>query len=57
MILQVHDELIFEVPISQIKTTIHKVKQVMESACEPNINLDIPLTVDSGIGDNWSDAH
>ena len=57
MMLQVHDELIFEVPISQIEITIKKIKSVMENACEPILKLDIPLIVDSGIGNNWSEAH
>ncbi len=57
MILQVHDELLFEVPISEIKTTIEKIRFVMETACDPIIRMDIPLIVDSGIGNNWSEAH
>jgi DNA polymerase I len=53
MLLQVHDELIFEVPNAETDATIVAVKQVMESAAE----LDVPLVVDTGIGDNWDEAH
>ena len=57
MLLQVHDELIFEVPINQIKETSELVTQIMETACSPIIKLDVPLVVESGVGDNWSEAH
>jgi DNA polymerase I len=53
MLLQVHDELIFEVPNAETDATIAAVKQVMESAAE----LDVPLVVDTGIGNNWDEAH
>ena len=57
MLLQVHDELIFEVPINQIRETSKLVTQIMETACSPIIKLDVPLVVESGVGDNWSEAH
>jgi len=53
MLLQVHDELIFEVAESELEATRALVKGVMESAA----TLDVPLVVDTGIGDNWDEAH
>jgi len=53
MLLQVHDELIFEVPEAELEATRALVKEVMESAA----TLDVPLVVDTGIGDNWDEAH
>lgn len=53
MIMQVHDELVFEVPIDEIETVIEQIRKHME-----NIKgLDIPLAVDIGVGDNWDEAH
>ncbi len=57
MLLQVHDELIFEVPNNQIRETSELVTQIMEKACNPVIKLDVPLVVETGVGDNWSEAH
>jgi len=53
MLLQVHDELVFEVPESEIEATTKLVKQVMESAAD----LSVPLVVDVGTGDTWDEAH
>ena len=53
MLLQVHDELIFEVPDAEMEKTICIVKKSMESAAI----LDVPLVVDTGKGANWNDAH
>ncbi|MBT3790361.1 MAG: DNA polymerase I [Alphaproteobacteria bacterium] len=53
MMLQVHDELLFEVPEAEIEKTTKVVKQVMESAA----HLSVPLIVDCGVGDNWGEAH
>ncbi|MBT7664576.1 MAG: DNA polymerase I, partial [Rhodospirillaceae bacterium] len=53
MLLQVHDELIFEVPDAEIDKTIEVVKGVMEGAA----HLSVPLIVDAGVGDNWAEAH
>jgi DNA polymerase-1 len=53
MLLQVHDELIFEVPEAELDDTAAVARQVMESAA----HLDVPLTVDTGSGDNWDEAH
>ena len=53
MLLQVHDELIFEVPDDEVEATASAVKQVMESAA----HLSVPLVVDTGVADSWADAH
>ncbi len=52
MILQVHDELVFEVPKKEAKVTGEVVKKAMESAAK----IDVPLIVEVGAGDNWMDA-
>jgi len=57
LLLQVHDELLFEVPAPEIDETAALVKQVMEGACHPAVELSIPITADVGIGDNWATAH
>ncbi len=53
MIMQVHDELVFEIPASIIKPASEKIKLLMEAAA----NLDVPLIVDIGTGKNWDEAH
>tara|TARA_B110000483_G_scaffold141911_1_gene169450 strand:- start:32869 stop:35661 length:2793 start_codon:yes stop_codon:yes gene_type:complete len=53
MIMQVHDELVFEVEESYLETASKKVIQLMESAAE----LSVPLVVEAGSGDNWQEAH
>ena len=53
MLLQVHDELIFEVPEAEIDETVAVVRRVMEGTA----HLSVPLIVDAGIGDSWADAH
>ncbi len=57
MLLQVHDELLFEVAEEAVETTIARVREVMEGAAEPAVKLSIPLTVDAGQGRNWAQAH
>ncbi|WP_282181282.1 DNA polymerase I [Aliiroseovarius marinus] len=57
MLLQVHDELIFEVDENAVDEVIETVRHVMEGAAEPAIKLDVPLVVDAGIGMNWAEAH
>ncbi|MEO0342906.1 MAG: DNA polymerase I [Pseudomonadota bacterium] len=57
MLLQVHDELIFEVPETVVEQTISIVKEVMSGAAEPVVKLDVPLVVDAGQGANWAEAH
>ena len=53
MLLQVHDELLFEVPEDEKDATLKLVRQEMENA----IVLSVPLKVDIGIGKNWAEAH
>jgi DNA polymerase-1 len=53
MIMQVHDELVFEVPLEQIDTAKSNIENYMISAA----NLDVPLEVSIGTGDNWEKAH
>jgi DNA polymerase I len=57
MLLQVHDELIFEVPEAELDQTSELVRTVMAEAPSPVINFSIPVIVDVGIGDNWDEAH
>jgi DNA polymerase-1 len=57
MLLQVHDELIFEVPEGQVEATIPVVKRVMEGAAEPAVKLRVPLVVDARAAANWDEAH
>ncbi len=53
MLLQVHDELVFEVPDAETEATAAVVKTVMEGAAR----LDVPLVVDTGIAQSWDEAH
>ena len=57
MLLQVHDELIFEVEDGAADDLIDIARGVMEGAAEPVIKLDVPLVVDAGQGANWAEAH
>jgi DNA polymerase-1 len=57
MLLQVHDELLFEVPKDSVDETIAVVKGVMEGAAMPAVQIDVPLIVDAGQGANWAEAH
>ncbi|SNT68794.1 DNA polymerase I [Paracoccus seriniphilus] len=57
MLLQVHDELIFEVEENAVDDLIAVARQVMESAAEPVAKLTVPLVVDAGSGMNWAEAH
>lgn len=57
MLLQVHDELVFEVPDALLDKAIPLITSVMESAAAPAIVLDVPLVVDCGAGQNWDEAH
>ena len=57
MLLQVHDELLFEVRAEEAEATIKAVKAVMEGAAEPACRLATPLVVDAGMGKNWAEAH
>lgn len=57
MLLQVHDELVFEVPEAEVEATIPVVKRVMEGAAEPAVRLKVPLVVDARAAANWDEAH
>ena len=57
MLLQVHDELIFEVPEDEVTKTLPVVKSVMEKAPEPAVKLHVPLQVDARAAANWDEAH
>jgi len=57
MLLQVHDELLFEVPAKEVEATAKLVKQVMEGAPLPALELSVPLVAETGVADNWAEAH
>ncbi|MDO9460824.1 MAG: DNA polymerase I [Alphaproteobacteria bacterium] len=57
MLLQVHDELVFEVPDAEIEATKKLVSRVMEQAAMPTVAISVPLTVDAKAGENWEQAH
>ena len=57
MLLQVHDELLFEVENSAVDRLKLVAREVMEQASLPTIKLDVPLIVDAGVGQNWAEAH
>ena len=53
MLLQIHDELVFEAPDAEVERVIAIVRHAMEHPCA----LDVPLVVDVGVGPSWGDAH
>jgi DNA polymerase-1 len=57
MLLQVHDELVFEAPDAEVAATIELVREVMEKAALPAVHLSVPLQVDARAADNWDEAH
>ncbi|MFZ5737188.1 MAG: DNA polymerase I [Pseudomonadota bacterium] len=57
MLLQVHDELIFEVPEDEVAATLPVVQHVMQDAPFPAVILNVPLQVDARAADNWDEAH
>jgi len=57
MLLQVHDELIFEVPEAEVEATLPVVRSVMQDAPFPAVILNVPLQVDARAADNWDEAH
>ena len=57
MLLQVHDELVFEVPDEEVEATIPVIRKVMENAALPAVELRVPLHVDARAADNWEEAH
>ena len=57
MLLQVHDELIFETAEAEVEATIPVIRAVMENAAMPAISLSVPLHVDARAANNWDEAH
>jgi DNA polymerase-1 len=57
MLLQVHDELVFEAPEAEAEAAIKVIKRVMEGAAEPAVALSVPLVVDARAAVNWDEAH
>ena len=57
MLLQVHDELLFEVEEGAVDPLIATAREVMEGAADPAVKLAVPLIVDAGQGANWAEAH
>jgi len=57
MLMQVHDELVFEAPEDEVEKTMEVAQSVMEQAPEPALKLRVPLKVDARAGDNWEAAH
>ena len=57
MLLQVHDELVFEAPDDEVEATLPVVAKVMVEAPEPAVRLHVPLQVDARAAQNWEEAH
>ena len=57
MLLQVHDELIFEADESEVEKTIETAVTIMAGAPAPVLKLAVPLQVDARAADNWDEAH
>ncbi|HTN60011.1 MAG TPA: DNA polymerase I, partial [Devosia sp.] len=57
MLLQVHDELIFEVPLGSEDVAMPAIRKVMEGAAEPAVRLSVPIRVDAHAAHNWDEAH
>jgi DNA polymerase-1 len=57
MLLQVHDELLFEAPEAEVEATALLVKDVMEGACAPRCEVSVPLVVETGWARSWDQAH
>jgi DNA polymerase I len=57
MLLQVHDELVFELPEGDVSNASNVIEHVMATAAEPLVKLDVPLGVEIGTGKNWGAAH
>ncbi|SMG05609.1 DNA polymerase I [Paracoccus sp. J56] len=57
MLLQVHDELVFEVEETAVPELIEVARDVMQGAADPAVQLDVPLIVEAGQGLNWAEAH
>ena len=57
MLLQVHDELVFEAPAGEADDTCKVVQKVMEGAAKPALDITVPLVVEAKAGSNWDEAH
>jgi DNA polymerase-1 len=57
MLLQVHDELVFEAPDEEVEATLPVIRRVMEEAPHPVVHLSVPLAVDARAAGNWDEAH
>ena len=57
MLLQVHDELVFEAPEALAEAAVPVIRKVMAEAAEPLVRLSVPLNVEAGIGRSWGAAH
>ncbi|MEH6714734.1 DNA polymerase I [Parasphingorhabdus flavimaris] len=57
MLMQVHDELVFELPEGDVEAASAVIRTVMSGAAEPAVKLSVPLDVDIGTGKNWDEAH
>ncbi|MFW2851094.1 DNA polymerase I [Sphingomonas sp. TX0543] len=57
MLLQVHDELVFELPETEVARARPVIEHVMATAAEPVVKLDVPLAVEIGVGESWGAAH
>ncbi|MGA0602774.1 DNA polymerase I [Caulobacter sp. KR2-114] len=57
MLLQVHDELVFEAPQAEADAVCRVAREVMEHAAEPVVQFSVPLVVEARAADNWDDAH
>ena len=57
MLLQVHDELVFEAPEAEVEKTMLVARGVMEQAAEPLVQFSVPIHVDARAADNWEAAH
>ena len=57
MLMQVHDELVFELPQGDVEAATKVIRHIMETAAEPAIKLTVPLGVEIGTGPSWGAAH
>ena len=57
MLLQVHDELVFELPESDVELARPVIERVMADAAQPAVELTVPLGVEIGTGKSWGAAH
>ncbi len=57
MLMQVHDELVFEIRENRIDKYLKIIQEIMEHANLPKVSLNVNLKVDTGFGDNWAEAH